>query len=223
MFNHTRVLPIALGAIILGLVAWTIHSAIPAAPLRTQSESDRIRRAARRLDAEKRAMSPAERANAETEARDQNLKDVANSWTKTGVYTTADQGIRLGKLGDTAIAKGSLPPADVDYLVQTILDPQTASNSPGYIHFQAAYDLEQMKHFTEDQKSKILGACLPLLKSKAILDRRCAIVIARAIHSPAAVPAALAMVRGDNENNKKAAQQYLDSLGNLQVDHQSTR
>ncbi len=70
-----------------------------------------------------------------------------------------------------------------------------------------------MKNLTPDQKEKFLKVCLPLLESKEPLDQRCAIAAAKATHSSAAVSAAQAILTGDNENNRKAAKSYLDSLG----------
>ena len=138
----------------------------------------------------------------------------SDTWVKNGVFLSQVQHDRLAKLGDDAIAHHNLPPQDVDYLIETIADPQTQSTSPSFIHFQAAYDLSQMREFTPDQRSRILKACTPLSKSELPLDKRCLIVVARAMHDPVARPQALAMLKEGNENNQKAAKLYLTSLGN---------
>ena len=213
MANSKFIGPAVLGVITLGVIGGTIYSLRPSPPLRSKNLDESVRAKVKKLDAEKRAMSPTEIVNAEAAKHDADLNTVAASWSKNGIYLSADQGVRLGKLGDLAIATGTLPSSDIDFLIATIEDPQKGSKEPAYIHFQAAYDLARVKKFTATQKDQILKACLPLAGSADKLDKRCAVVGAKAVHSNAAVPAALTMLHGDDETNQKTAKVYLADVG----------
>lgn len=205
--------PVVLGAITLAVIGWTIHSMLPPAALRSKNLDETVRAQVKKFDAEKRKMSPTELSKAEAEKHDSDLKAVAASWTKNGVYLSEEQDIRLSKLGDAAIATGALASSDIDFLVATIQDPQIGSKEPGYIHFQAAYDLARVKKFTSAEKDQILKACMPLAKSPDGLDIRCAIVAAKAVHSDAALPAALKMRNSISETDQRIVRAYLADIG----------
>ena len=213
MQSRNVIAPAILGLVTAGVIGWTVHALAPPEPTISAERLKQLHNQVKMLDAKKNAMSPEERAKATASKSEEDLNSMAATWTKNGVYLSKDQGIRLAKLGDEAVSKGALSPSDVDFLISTISDPQTGSSSPGYIHYQAAYNLSRVKAFTQDQKDRILKACLPLFDSKQPLDQRCALAGAKAAHSNAAVKDALAMLNSDNENNRKSAQKYLDEFG----------
>lgn len=213
MANSKIVGPVLLGAVTLAVISGTIYSLRPPAPVRTKKLDDLVRAKVKKLDAEKRGMSPTQWAKAEETKHDADLKAVAGTWTKNGVYLSTDQGVRLGKLGDVAIETGILPASDIDFLISTIRDPQSGSKEPGFIHFQAAYDLARVKTFTVTQKNALLKACLPLADSTSGLDRRCAVLGAKAVHSDAAISVALKMRQSTSETEQRTAKAYLADVG----------